>query len=401
MSRAILLSNGHENAYLSSDAKTSLFNFNYHRISKFLIRMSEIPSNFSSNLLTASISSENGDLLTNLYLQVRFPKIDCGEGHTHVWCNKLGHAMIESIDLKIGSTVITRLDANCLEFNSMFNIPSTKINTYRKMIGWRPKNDNFLDYAGEYSLNDETKETIIWLPLPFWFTKSIGRSFPLCALADTQSISVHIKLKDSSSLAVVNDSNCTYSVGRLKPTLYGEFAIVETPERVILSNTSHILIEQHQYMRSRTIEGEKNVKINLEFKHPVMHIDWVIILNQDNTENKHEKIIYSDYEIINATINVNNSDIVSAPGDYYHYIQPYNYCSRNSDQAIYTYRFCVDNSRSQPTGYLNFSIFSEKSMTFRFSGDHDKKFAIYFVATNYNQIKIVKGKPSLVFSYSV
>jgi hypothetical protein len=105
-----LVSYGKENLYLSGDPQITFFKIAYKRYTNFSVEAIEQIVNgdfaFGNNL--SSTIAKNGDLITKMYIKCDVSLT--GTDGKFAWVNKLGHALLEEIELLIGgSKIITIL----------------------------------------------------------------------------------------------------------------------------------------------------------------------------------------------------------------------------------------------------------------------------------------------------
>lgn len=243
----------------------------------------------------------------------------------------------------------------------------------------------------------------LYVPLQFFFCKSLGMSVPLIAL-QYHEVVLNLKIRNKNKIG--ND----VELNDIK--LYGDYIFLDSRERKVIAQKDHLfIIEQLQYSGIRD-----SMKINhdLMFNHPVKELFW--IFKKQNSEPMDFDIplpiIDSDpkYNLIidkpknlpwfeTACLRLNGVERFSyRNSDYFKYIQPYNHHTRIPFKNVYVYNFGLKPENQQPNGSCNFSRLDSAILQINPSvycayGDE-----LHIFATNYNILKISSGMGGLMFS---
>ena len=138
------------------------------------------------------MSNSNYDMIQDCVLKIVLPQIESPNSTDLInWIDKVGHAIIKKITLKIGNDkVIVTHNGEYMEIHNQLNMQNEKLKTYYNMIGY---NKTFV----EKTLT--TNPYVLYIPLIFWFNKDIGLSLPICAIQN-HDVTIEIELQQLSKL---------------------------------------------------------------------------------------------------------------------------------------------------------------------------------------------------------
>lgn len=177
-----LISKGSENKYFTKDPQITFFKKVYRRHTNFSIenvnQYFKTTADFGRKV--SVIVSKNADLIGMIYLNVKLPSIPIA---THQslpdnikqfrWVDKIGLALIKSIDLEIGGILINRLYSDWLNIWNELTIGYGNKRGYNNMIGNVKKLTEFSNGKDSYNLT---------IPINLWFTQESGLHLPITAL---------------------------------------------------------------------------------------------------------------------------------------------------------------------------------------------------------------------------
>lgn len=195
------------------------------------------------------------------------------------WIEKLGHFLLEQVDLKLNGRSIQSYNSDIVETNYNLNLPLDKINGWNKMIGHQ-------SVLTTYS-TDTKPSYQLYVPLLFYFCKSYGLALPLCASLSTK-YTVDIKLRNLDQLTYRDIfSELDWPTNLTNTKLIVEYIYLSGEERnVFTTKLLQYLITQYQY-NSMTIDKTTKSIINDFYgsckyyalmARPIAHID---IRNRD------------------------------------------------------------------------------------------------------------------------
>jgi len=229
--------------------------------------------------------SRNGDLIHRMYLQATLPAVecpgsDCSDGMSGFnekcfrWVNYVGHALVKTVEVEIGGQRIDKHYGDWLNiWNELTQEPGHQVG-YDNMVG----NTIFLTGAAQRS----TEATTLYIPFQFWFCRNPGLALPLIALQYHEvRICLEFRNKEECYVACNKASGCSVGecdicVGSLEyASLFVDYIYLDTDERRRFAQVSHeYLIEQLQFTGDEPATNT-NVKIKLNFNHPVKELIWV------------------------------------------------------------------------------------------------------------------------------
>ena len=234
----ILVAIGKENIYLSAQPEITFFKISYKRYTNFSIEPT--PQFFKTTpdfgrRCTVNIS-KNADLIGMTYICVELPNIQINNNKSFAWVNKIGIALINYVELEIGGTIIDRHYGDYLNIWNELLIGSGIKKSYNRMIG-------NIDPLIQYS---QTKtNTILYIPLSFWFCQDYGLGIPLIALLHND-IKIHVEFNDinkcynisPSNYITITDNICLYTKGEkiYQNNIVGEFIYFDVINQYLYYN---------------------------------------------------------------------------------------------------------------------------------------------------------------------
>ena len=308
---------GSEDRLLTGNPQVTFFKIVFRRYTRFAKDTKEITSSSGG---TYPIPTSGGDLLKNLFLQIR-PANDAAISRGNIL------TYINTIKFELRSLTY---DTLYNDFNAILmelETPEAKVNGLRNML-----NQNYI--------NSSTSDNYIYYPLKFWFCKNPGLALPLVCLTNSNPT---IKLNTAVTTP-------TYQ-------LYGEFIYLAEDERRRFAQSSHeYLIEEHQRFTAPLGAGIKKVTIN-SFERPIKELYWVV--SNGNTET------HCNFYPFNAgATNFSGSEYIVAAGDddlkltikaagntfvdkmdmnYFKTVEPFNYHTRIPSSTIKSATVSINN----------------------------------------------------------
>tara|TARA_E500000331_G_scaffold348073_1_gene389138 strand:+ start:961 stop:2310 length:1350 start_codon:yes stop_codon:yes gene_type:complete len=441
-----LVAYGAQDVYLTSNPQITFFKVVYRRHTNFSMESIQQTFNGEFNFgrrVTAQIS-RNGDLISNMWLEVDLPfiKYNMGvnfDGNTNNdntnnldlvgtdyerYVNYVGLRMIDNVELEIGGQ---RIDKQYGEWMYIWNelaLDHGKKEGYQKMVGADTDMTSF-------------KNNKLYIPLEFWFCKNPGLALPLIAL-QYHEVKVNITIRDVKDCVYKGTSfkegSGAFSASEYPSitsgSLWVDYIFLDTDERRRFAQLSHeYLIEQVQYTGSENLQkGNSSIPIRLNFNHPVKELIWTLRLydqpkNQwynysynrsdgtnnefllDGTTNQDDEYYYNNLNGVNpsgkntiqtALLQFNGNDRFAArEGNYFSMVQPYQHHNNiPTNQGINVYSFALKPEEHQCSGSANFS---RLDTTILWVNGVDKG-EVNVYAKNYNVLRILSGMGGLAYS---
>ena len=341
---AQLVAIGAQDAHIVGKPEVSFFRSNYKRHTNFAqtVEKQVIQGNPTANGMSTVRFERKGDLVGYVYITNRVPDKTTSRAS---W-----KGQIAKVDLLVGGQVI---DTQTSEFSQEI-APVMLAQTYSKSLAAAGGNDSR------------------FYPLRFSFCENAQSALPLVALQYHD-----VELRITWGTGVGGGANAIAS----DYEVHTQFIYLDTDERTTLANTpQNMLITQTQKMVQSGSPTQE-----LSFNHPVKFLATY----------KSGGVHVKDS---NIKLQINGTDV----GDAKHSV---NYTSTalyhhtpfsTMDSSVQThllYPFCLDTSKLQPTGSLNFSRI-DSARLLSDSGNFDTD--IY--AVNYNILRIENGMAGLLYS---
>jgi len=215
-----------------------------------------------------------------------------------------------------------------------------------------------------YSRQSHVKAQSRFIPLRFSFCENAQSAIPLVALQ-------------------YHDVELRITWGTLTATdmeVYAQFIHLDTDERTSLANTpQNMLVTQTQ----KAVASGAGIQ-ELNFNHPIKY------LVSDNST--------SEFGVEKMKLQINGTDVTDAKSIVPHFTKaPLYYHTQNANSNssdVILVPFCLDTSKLQPTGSLNFSRLDSARLVFEGSAN----FSADFYGVNYNILRIENGMGGLMYS---
>ena len=328
---AHLVAVGAQDAHLVGQPEVSFFRSNYKRHTNFAqtVERQVIQGNPSANGMSTIRFERKGDMLGYVYISNRAANISNWSGQ------------VAKVELLIGGQVIDEQDYT---FSSTL-APTVMNQTYAKSTA---------AFAEKF------------YPLRFSFCENAQSAIPLIAL---QYHDVELRITWGSSGSLKDDFE-----------VYAQFIHLDTDERTTLSSTpQNMLITQTQ---KSVASGSKTQEIN--FNHPVKYL--VMFNHKIDDISSASKL----------KLQINGTDVTDFKNCEPHFTTaPLYYHTQNGkvDSALILIPFCLDTSKIQPTGSLNFSRLDSARIL---CDNRSFDYPVYGI--NYNILRIENGMGGLMYS---
>lgn len=382
-----LVSIGAQDTWLSGKPEVSFFRSNYKRYTHYaatnerqLIQGQPVAGSVSTVRI-----EKKGDLLSYVYFMARdsnaAPVVNLN------WSN-----VIDKVELLIGGQVI---DTQDVQYSTDVE-PITGAQTFSQ----RYMNHNAL------LANQPKSSNATFYPLKFFFCKDWAAALPLVAL-QYHDVELRITwaggLGGSTTNTEAAAAGATYAA--IQYTCWANFVYLDQAEREFFAKNAHdMLITQVQRVPISTQPVQE-----LALAHPIKFLAF-----QSNNYN----IVYGNNGASSATaanmqlkVQINGVDVSESRhlpayvdvAQYYHTQYGYVHNSALANVAIIPY--CLDTSKLQPTGTLNFSrldtyrLITPVGLSNGLRGLASASVAQpYIYAVNYNVLRIQKGMGSVLYA---
>jgi len=318
------------------------------------------------------------------------------------WVSRLGHAIIDYIEVRIGGEVIDKHYGDWINlWNELTNSEDQK-KLYERMIGQ-------VEELTTYDRKQKPMYTI-YLPLSFWFCNTDGLAFPMIAL-QFNKFYITIKFKKLEDCAYIeplptedqsgnpidftdNALQLTDIWNNLNMVMTGglliDYIYLDPTERTRFAKYAHeYLINTVEITNFTNITDDKIIN-TLNFTGPSKELIWVTQKTAyiDNY-NSNYKSLWFDYStgvknnidrnpIFNTELSFNGYDMFNKSmklnsRKYFNFVQPYSHHTKCPSDGVNSYSFSLFPQEQQPSGSCNFNIIKIPLMTFEI----DKNMFIY------------------------
>jgi hypothetical protein len=274
-----LVAYGAQDVYLTGNPQITFFKVVYRRHTNFAVENIEQVFNGAADFnrkVTCQIN-RNGDLITKMYLRVVLPSFVMNQtnGPKHwAWVSRVGHALINSIELQIGGTRIDKQYGNWL--NIWYELARNWAHDrgYAIMIG---------DTTELTTLAESHNQATLYVPLKFFNNRNDGLAIPLIAL---QYHEVMFNFEFNTLMNCVNYTSgvsaSDFSGLTMQASLFVDYVYLDTEERKRFAQAQHeYLIEQVQFTGAESVNS-LNQKFRLNFNHPCKALYWTLQLGRYN-----------------------------------------------------------------------------------------------------------------------
>ena len=388
-----LVAYGAQDTYLTCNPQITFYKVVYKRHTNFA--MESISQTMNGNIGLGSTFSctigRNGDLLYRVYLEMTF------QGNltsSNAW--RLGHQVIDNIEVEIGGQVIDRHYGEWLDIWSQLTHTQASWLKLNKMVSG--------------TVLDTTGNTKVYVPLQFWFCRNPGLALPIIAL-QYHDIKLNIQLNNSYKI-ISGGAYTNGSASLLKCDVWGDYIFLDTDERRRFAQVSHeYLIEQVQYSNGISIGPSSGTTNKLLLNHPVKELIWI---SKDTSSNRHPFDFWESQGSATdntkaALIQLNGQDRFQIrDGSYFRLVQAYQHNTGAHNQqasspttpseplgGFYVYSFALNPEEHQPSGSCNFSRIDNAVLNIQ-TGSSAR--LLHYYAINYNILRVMSGMAGVAFS---
>jgi hypothetical protein len=449
-----LVAYGAQDAYISGNPQITFWKGLFKRHTNFAMEPFRI--NFSGQVQwgtkQTALIGRHADLLYSTYVEVVLPK-KTAKGEDYFWNNEsssLGYNLIKYVELDIGGQVVDRMYSEFMFLwgNLTHDLTnSLKLNQLLSGPCANGAGESRLTYGPDCGADGRQQHAnVVYIPLPFFFTRNPGAALPLIALQyhevkinvlwnETQLIAGNFT-KDAITKTIDGDVETLPPVQDLpqaiQASLYIDYIYLDTEERRRMAQASHeYLIEQTQFNEDKGIVGANN-RIDLTFNHPVKELLWVVQPSKytdcriaaEAGDTRLQPFTYDIDPVFDQWIQINGQDRLDRRyGDYFSKVQAYQHHTGTLGSSLgvlsfgggstgggaYAYSFALRPEEHQPSGTCNFSridtatiVMNMASLSGLRSGiakspDYDN-WNVRVYAINYNVLRVMSGMGGLAYS---
>jgi hypothetical protein len=266
-----LVAAGAQDVYLTGNPQITFFRTVYRRHTNFALETIQNTfvggASFGGRVSLAI--SRTADLVSKTYVRVVISGATAPCEGKWAWVPNLGHALLESVELTIGGQ---RVDYHTSDWYQLWNEltkQTTQERGYNNLIG---------NTTALTTLANSHTDTVLYIPLQFFFCRHVGQALPLIAL-QYHEVKIDIQFAQLNNLLISTGFAPGTDVGSqlglkiVDATIECGMIYLDTDERRRFAQSSHeILIEQVQYTGAESARGTKATQITMN--HPVKELIW-------------------------------------------------------------------------------------------------------------------------------
>lgn len=244
-----LVAYGAQDVYLSGNPQITFWKVVYRRHTNFSMECVEhtLSGNPDFGRKTTAVITRNGDLVTNMHLRVVLNKV-IGEQGKFAWVRRLGHALLDEVEVEIGGSKIDRQFGNWLNVWHELARAGDRDRGYNIQIGDVPALTRLEGTRGDAANTIKDEETL-FIPLKFWFNRNAGLALPLIAL-QYHEVRLQFSFRRLEECVIMDrDFNLNNSgAGMKEVSLLVDYVYLDSEERRRFAQVGHeYLIEQLQH----------------------------------------------------------------------------------------------------------------------------------------------------------
>ena len=395
-----LVASGQQNVFLNNTPHCNWFKRTFRGHKNFAVETYTLPIDLRfDNFYNVSLPYI-GDLVHRCFVHIRLPQLSNAvpDGSTYLgWCNSVGHAIIESVKVKIGHQEFDTVTGDELEVYTERELREELKTGYNEMVG------KYSDLT-ELETNGE-QELDLYIPLPFWFCERIGLSIPLVSLW-SHKVEFEFKIRPFSELVVYDGDtppeDLLFSI--VSSDLLIDYIYLDSQERNKWKNSPHsYLIEQHQRVITRVLEGESSKLVSVDTFHATKQMTFVFVEQDSKDNNDHFNYARRTdglSPITNINIQAKGNLLLKTklPEAYLRLIEPFKRSTGITNKYIYQYSFGFKPEDYEPSGFLNFSALDSNGVVLLLDIRTGTKTSfIYVFVKNYNFYTVKNGTARLQF----
>lgn len=385
-----LVAKGDQDEYLTGNPQITYYRYAFKRHTNFAMETAELQFSDLVNWgqMSTCLLSHKGDMLSNLYLQVRLPRLtNMAENRYAKWVQYVGLAMIKKIEITIGGQTFDSHPGEWLYIYNQLKLEQGKRNGYDYMVG--------------FDIDPDEPKTL-FIPLAFWFSQHTGLALPLVALS-FHEVRLRIYFRPFRECVINAETEVPFD----SVSILANYVYLDKIERMFFAKSEQeYIIEQLQYDVSNAT-NLLNPSIDITFVNPVKELIWIVQPASTNT------IDYKDWfnftygnnknPVKTTSLQINGIDrFTPLSGEYFNLIQPYQHHTNIPDNAgINMYSFALYPESPQPSGTLNFSRVDSAKLKLELMDDlfkSEKEAYIKIFGVTYNVMKIQSGMAGLKFA---
>jgi hypothetical protein len=291
-----LVAHGAQDAYLTGNPQITFWKGLFKRhtnfaMEPFRINLTGMPMWGQKQSATLG---RHADLAYSTYLSIQLPSTAQFNGAERniFWNNeqgRLGYNLLDYVEIEVGGQLIDRLYSEWLYlWDTLTSDYNTSFKLHQMVGAGRDAGYTVLPSAASCvrATGRESHPNVVFVPLPFFYTKNPGAALPLIAL-QYHEVKINVNWNKSQFVGTLTSDGLvpsgSYNISSLvappppsSVALYVDYIYLDVDERRRMAQESHeYLIEQVQFNEDKGISAASN-RIDLTFNHPVKELVWVV-----------------------------------------------------------------------------------------------------------------------------
>ena len=452
-----LVAQGQINKYLNTDPNITFFRYQHMKHTNFAIENQRLEFEGGSNSIAAGQSSSvrlhrSGDLVYGLYCLIDLPglanvrerspgagleeAVDASEGASYTgqsvtgkcpyWTNAVGQYLVKEASVFIGSQPIDTLYNDYLfMYEELTGKPGRRL---LEMIGKQTTRPMACHRTRFFRR--------LYVPLPFFFTKTSGNALPLVSLQfhdvririawngvataicdrDAEGFTTVIRpgqasLEDSrgsselyqfgASDAMTGQTRITDSAVRAQ--IEAQYIYLDVMERAKFAEGSFEMLMDEVQALPAAVADKEQLEIDVNFNHAVIELLWACRQQKNAEACDHFNYAGVQEPFTGATMDAvqsvdlrlnNQCRFEETEGRYFRLVQPYQHHTNIPQHFVYSYSFALHPEDAQPSGSCNFSRIDNAKLRLRLDSAMFQQGArcdVLVFARNWNVLRVTLG----------
>ena len=315
---------------------------------------------FGETVKVTMYPKDMGDLLSNMYVYIKFPGVSGGIN----LADQLGRHLIKSLTMRVDEMVVEIFHDDWGIIYDELYLDASEKRTKRYTIN-RNLAEDTSSLAGNSFLSNFGSELMIPVPLFFsrkyegdeYSTNNPNRPyFPLCAI-HKQKIVLDIEFHEQS-----------FFTDYTTPLKLDGFDVITEEMKVSKEERTFLMTQRQLFITDivRRHPSTDTTRLELVPNVPVKTLNWFLRDKETTYNNRFNFSANTNYSVINsyfepvmdsAKIYIKGEDLPNMPEvkhPFYKYVIPYNSRLSRPNRNIYTYTFSMNPINVEPSGSLDF-----------------------------------------------
>ncbi len=419
-----LKAKGPQDEYLVDSTQETLFEQPIRQHTDFSIDQISVP--FGNNPYPGTLQrfeldpkTFGGDLISNMHLAIKLPKLDVGETYSQ----NIGRVLVKSITLSLNEQIVQQITSDWLVIHDQIFLDDDEKRGLADIVngGFDIDTDEF---KTNYSRNP--RELGVIIPLEFFFCRrhspyrrardrTTRPFFPMCAVTKQK---LYITIEFNTQTYFTNSKRKSIDfVNQAK--LIVETITLRQEERLKYTEEAFNVIINDVYKEPQTQISTDTNKFNITVNFPVALSAWFFrrkIYEQDDIElfDSHynlgytftENVLYKTIDPFEfMTLFINNFEFTPKIEGrmFYKFLQPINYNLSTPVKEIYMYCYGATPKEYNTGGTFDFSKVESKSTYINYKLNPDvatditANYTFNMYHYGYNVLRFADGYASLLF----